>query len=188
MVVYHSALRALARQEAIPRRRVGETVLDHDHCRTSGHTAHRVEAKLVVLLGGAATARQVGHKRLVEQLDANDNVGVGRIGVLGCDHLDHVLGMGNRVVTRPAGGVDALARIVKAILRAWCAVQVDPDFEAGLARPVNSLIEMVLLRVEDVRILLVLFEGPVSCSHQFRIHRRCRSTKLKIGGPYLSEF
>jgi hypothetical protein len=114
MMINNSTITPLARQEPIPRIRVREPVMKDYGCLP--RLAHGAEAGLVVALGGGAATGQGGHERFVEELDADDDVGVRAAGVLLADLLDDADGERDGVLRRPLRGVGALAGVVEAVL------------------------------------------------------------------------
>lgn len=79
---------------------------------------------------------------LVEDLDGDDHVLRAPGGELLGDDLEHGVRLGDGVALAPAGGRRLAAAVVEAVLRAGRAVQVDDDFEAGLAGPGEGFVEI----------------------------------------------
>lgn len=70
-----------------------------------------------------------GDEGFVEDLDANYDVLVGRLGVFLCDGGEHGECLGDGRAARPGGFSEALARVVETVLGPGRAVEVDYYFE-----------------------------------------------------------
>lgn len=140
VVVDDDVLRIVVRgdEEAVPRLDGGETVGEDDR-GVAGFT-DVVESIAVVLFGGGTAAGDVGEEGFVEELDCDDDVLVGGDGVLAGNLLDDVVGEGGGVAGCPFRSTGSLAGIVETILGERCAVQINPNLQAGLTGPLNCSI------------------------------------------------
>lgn len=121
-------------QESIVAAGVLETVLHHHGpiLRYGTLVAVAVTHELLVLV-----QVELREERLVQQLDAGNDVVVGRVGVLVLNCLEHSQCALHCVALLPSGCGEPLAGVVEPILRSWGTVQVDQDLEPSLSSPVD---------------------------------------------------
>ena len=158
VVIDHDAAHLLRRRKVVPEAAVLKGVVDHD--RRVPQIPHRIVSFVVIVRHALHAVWQCRGKRFVEQLDGDDDVFVRWHRILVADGFEDVERLSDGVAISPAGFGDAMARIVEAVLGAGGAVQVDPDFEADLAGPLDALVEE-WRRAWDVGLVIGKFVGPV---------------------------
>jgi hypothetical protein len=97
-------------------------------------------------------------KRFVQQLDGSD---VGVVSEIVAQFVECFEGLLHRVGLGPFGSALELARVVKAILRPWRAVQVKHYFDTVLASPANRLSNVVVCTLY-VGSTLPANDGPIT--------------------------
>ncbi len=108
-------------QEAVPGLDGGEAVAESNG--GVADLADVIETVAIVLLGGRATAGDIGEEGFVEQLNRDNNVLIGWNGIFLGDLRDDIVGEAGCVAGCPFGGAGPLTGVVKAILRKRCSYQ-----------------------------------------------------------------
>ena len=114
------------------------------------------------LVAGLVEALELGEvegetKRLVQELDCRDNIGVASVA------FGEILNRGDRlahcITLLPIDGSVAAA-IVETILGSWCSMEIEQDLEIGISSPADSLIQDIQLPL-DVGVAIQGCNGPV---------------------------
>lgn len=131
---------------------------------------------------------------LIQQLNCNYDIVISPRCVFLRNRIQHaqrLLARGSigSAINQPPGIRRRLARVVPAVLRARCAVQVDHDFEPGLARPANRFVDVCGRAGDKGRITIVV--GPEANGKTDEVEA-CGGDLLEIpesdpGVPVLSE-
>lgn len=134
--------------------------MDDDADGAAGFANHVVSVT-VVLLGGVLATREFGDEGLIEEFNADDDIGVGIGGIFGGDDVEDGEGVGNRVARCPDWCREFVAGVVVAVLAAWCTVQVDPHLQACLTSPRDGQVNIIGGTL-DVWVSIDFLVGPVA--------------------------
>lgn len=115
-----------------------EAVLDNDNTRLADR-ALLSKAISLELLDGVQV--QVGSERLVQQLNTHDDIVILGIAVLLLDRVQDIQGALNGVASGPIDLVASSSRVVEAVLRARCAVEVNHNLQSQRAGPIDGGID-----------------------------------------------
>ena len=159
VVVNHDILRVVVGrgQEAVESVCLLESVVEHED--TGLRELTLVAERIAVELAGDVWVES-GIQRLVEGFNCGDDVVILGIRVLLLNLLENGQCAVDCVALLPTRFRHLLARVVEAVLRAGSAVEIDDDFHADLACPVDTLLEELRCALRVWRVGVI--ERPVS--------------------------
>jgi hypothetical protein len=142
VVVHDNALCAIVLrcQEAVHPLRVIEAIVEHH--RRIADLAEVVE-RIAVELPDHVDVQNL-QERLVDGLDGNNDVLHGRNGIPLLEHAERCMGVSEAIGITPDMGA-LVAAVIEAVLGLGDAVEVNDNFQAGLACPIDCGIEVAVV-------------------------------------------